>query len=155
MDNSYGGWSLEAALDDSLCMRSSHDIDRDMIEDLTALGVVDLDTSIMPDMLGLRAFDSREPVVRLLPGDFRNTIRVLVPDATADIILEGLANTLDFHAKMVFPRYITSLRRRWPSSVFVNMHNDRLIWRPCAVTVSSSMSSVVVGPGLAHTVAYM
>ena len=71
----------------------------------------------MPDVFGLRAFDSREPVVRLLPGEFQNTIRVLMPDATAeprgfhDIILEDLANTPNFCA-----------RRRWPSSVFANMH---------------------------------
>ena len=44
--------------------------------------MVDLDTSIMLDVFGLRAFDSREPVGRMLPGDFANTIHVLVPDAT-------------------------------------------------------------------------
>ena len=49
--------------------------------------MVDLDTStIMPDVFGLRAFDSLEPVVRMLPGDFANTICVLVLDATVVLI---------------------------------------------------------------------
>ena len=57
-------------------MWPSHDINWDTIVDLTTLGVVDLDTLFMPDVFGLREFDSREPVVWLLPGDFRNTISV-------------------------------------------------------------------------------
>ena len=37
----------------------------------------------MPAVFGLHAFDRREPVVRVLPGDFSNTVLVLVSDATA------------------------------------------------------------------------
>ena len=39
--------------------------DQDTLVDLSTLGVVDLDTSIMPDVFGLRGFDSWEPVVRV------------------------------------------------------------------------------------------
>ena len=73
MDNSYGGWPMKGAFDDTYCMRSSNDTYRDSVVDLTTLGVVDLDTSIVPDVFGLQAFDSWEPVVRVLPGDFPNT----------------------------------------------------------------------------------
>ena len=47
--------------------------------DLTTLGVVILDTTIVPDVFGLHAFDDRAPVVRVLPGEFSNTVWVLVP----------------------------------------------------------------------------
>ena len=50
---------------------------------LQTLGVVDLDTSIMPNVFGLRPLDRSEPVVQVLPGDFSNTIRMLVPDVAA------------------------------------------------------------------------
>ena len=92
------------------------------------LGVVDLDTSIMPDVFGLRAFDHREPVVRMLLGEFENMVQVLVPDATAtpvgfhDVLLENLSNTPDYRARIALPRDITSLRRRWPSFLFLDMH---------------------------------
>ena len=56
---------------------------------MSSLGVVDLDTSIVPDIFGLRAFDSREPISRMLPGQFSNELRVLVPDAAA--------TPVDFH----------------------------------------------------------
>ena len=105
MDDSYGGWPLKAALSDSHCMQPSNDTYQDMVVDLTTLGVVDLNTSIMPDVFGLRAFDSREPVARILPGDFANTICMLVPDATAapigfhDVMLENLANSPDYRGQ--------------------------------------------------------
>ena len=50
---------------------------------------------------------------------------VMEPRGFHDIILEDLANTPDFRAKMVFPRDITSLRRWWLSSVFANMHKQQ------------------------------
>ena len=109
-------------MDDYHCMRPSNDTDNDTIVDFTTLGVVDLDTSIMPDVFGLQAFDSQEP------GDLVNTIRVLVLDATAspiglhDVMLENLANSPDYHARMISPRDITSLRRWWLSSLFADMH---------------------------------
>ena len=63
MDCAYGGWPMKAAFDDTFYMRPSNNINQDTLVDLTTLGVVELDTPIMPDVFGLRAFDSREPVV--------------------------------------------------------------------------------------------
>ena len=64
----------------------------------------------------------------MLPGNFSNTVRVLVPDATAtpvgfhDIMIENLSNTPDRHARLLSARDISSLRRRWQSSLFMDMH---------------------------------
>ena len=97
---------------------NDYDLKVDMIVDLSSLGVVDLDTSIVPDVFGLRAFDAQEPVVRALQGDFRNWVRVLVPDAAAtdfhDIVLEDLSGTLDSQARRIVCSDVTSLRKRWP-----------------------------------------
>ena len=92
------------------CMQSSNDMQVDATVVLVTLGVVDLDTSIVPEVSGLRDFDRREPVVRVLLGDFSNTVRVLVSDSTAtpvvfhDVMIENLS--------LVSTRDITSLRRR-------------------------------------------
>ena len=62
---------------------------------LSSLGVIELDTFI-PDVFGLQAFDSREPVTQMLPGQFGNLVRVLVLDNEATpvafhyVILEDL-----------------------------------------------------------------
>ena len=128
MDCSYGGCPLKAAFDDTFCMRPSHDINQDTVVDLSTLGVVDMDASLMLDVFGLLAFDSQEPVVWVLPGEFGNSIRVLVPDATAmttgfhDVLLENLANTPDHRARSISPADITSLKRWWPSTLFMDMH---------------------------------
>ena len=95
-------------------MRSSNDLNQDKLVDLSTLGVVDLDTSITPDVFGLRAF--------------LNLVCVLVPDATAgpmgfhDIILEDLTGTPDYRARRIVPSDVIALRRRWPPSLFVAMH---------------------------------
>ena len=100
-------WLILFASDDNYCMRPSNDVDRDSKVDLATLGVVTLDTMIVPDVFGLHAFDNREPVVRVLPGEFSNTVRVYVPDAAAapvelhDVLVENLSNTPDYHVKLV------------------------------------------------------
>ena len=107
-------------MDDYRRMRPSNYLNQDEMVDLTTLGVVDLDTSLLPDVFGLRTFDYQEPVARVLPGDFRNSVRVLVSDATAapmgfhDIIIEDLSGTPDFHARRIMPSDVSSLRRLWP-----------------------------------------
>ena len=65
---------------------------------LESSGVVKLDTSVVPDVLGLKAlYDDAEPV-RVLPCRAENVVRVLVPDARPeprgfhDISLEDLTN---------------------------------------------------------------
>ena len=157
MDNLYEGRLKQAAFNDtcmrssndSYCMRSSNDKQVDSKVELDTLGVVDMDTSIIPDVFGLRAFDRREPMVWVLPGDFSNTVRVLVPDATAtpvgfhDVMIENLSNTPDYRSRLVSARDITSLRRR--------CIGVRLRWRRCVVPVNGSMivNLVEVEPVLA------
>ena len=125
MDISYGDGPLSVAADTYRCMQPSNDLNQARIVDFTTLGVVNLDTSMMPDVFGLRAFDSREPVVRVLSGDFQNLVRVLVPEETAvpmgfhDIIIEDLSGTPDYSARWIVHGDVSSLRRRWPSTVFV------------------------------------
>ena len=66
-----------------ICMQTSNDNDLSEPMGLSSLGVADLDTSIVPDVFGLQAFDPREPISWMLPGQFQNTLWVLVPDAAA------------------------------------------------------------------------
>ena len=92
-------WNSRAA-DDQYCMRTSWDpsVD-DKCVDLTSPVVVVLDTTVVPDVMGLCTFDVQAPVVRVLPGDFGNTVRVLVPDDRSeprgfhDLLIENLSGT--------------------------------------------------------------
>ena len=43
-----------------------------------SLGVMDLDWSISPDVLGLRAFDAEQPVTRMLPGSSPCELRLML-----------------------------------------------------------------------------
>ena len=79
-------------------MNPSNDVSRDSNVDLTSPGAVTLDTTVVPDVFGLHTFDNRAPVVQVLPGDYSNMVRVLVPDGNAklefhDILVENLSNT--------------------------------------------------------------
>ena len=55
-----------------------------------------LDTSYVPDVLGLRTRDAE--LVRVLPGRAQDSIRVLIPDANVgasglhDVIIEDMAD---------------------------------------------------------------
>ena len=48
-------------------MRKSNDISDTEPTYLDSLGVMDLDTSLNPDAFGLRAFDGKMPITRMLP----------------------------------------------------------------------------------------
>ena len=50
---------------------------------LDSPGVVQLDTSVVPDVLGLRARYQNAKPTRVLPGRAQNSVCVLVPDARA------------------------------------------------------------------------
>ena len=71
-------------------MRESND------PNLCSLGVVDLDLTVCPDVFGLRAFDERMPVTRMLPGSSPCELRLLIPDTNIgqdgfhDVELEDL-----------------------------------------------------------------
>ena len=47
---------------------------------LSSPEVVELDISVVPDVLGLRTCDSNAEVVRVLPGRARYSVCVLIPD---------------------------------------------------------------------------
>ena len=49
-------------------MLCSHDAKGSLQMDMLSLGVMDLDLSISPDAFGLRAFDHKKPLTRMLPG---------------------------------------------------------------------------------------
>ena len=61
-------------------MRVSHDEDRSDPKVLCSLGVVDLDLSLSPDAFGLRDFDSKKPLTRMLPGSNLCELRLMLPD---------------------------------------------------------------------------
>ena len=82
----------------------------------------------MPDVFGLRAFDSREPISRMLPGQFTNELCVLIPDVGAtlvdfyDIIMSDMRASPAWPTCRIMPSDVTSLRRRWPNILFATMH---------------------------------
>ena len=63
---------------------------------LCSLGVVDLDLTVCPDVFGLRAFDEKMPITRMLPGSSPCDLKLLIPDAMIgqdgfhDVVIENL-----------------------------------------------------------------
>ena len=91
---------------------------RRVIRELESLGVVKLDTSVVPDVLGLRAlYDDAEPI-RVLPSRAQNSVRVLVPDARAmprgfhDVTLLDMTKMT---GRAVSAAGSCDLRRQWPN----------------------------------------
>ena len=68
-------------------MRVYNDVDHLDPKCLSSSGVVDLDLSITPDVFGLQAFDVAKPHTHMLPGQFPNEPRLMIPDL--DIAPEG------------------------------------------------------------------
>ena len=101
-------------------MRMSNDRDGSEATNLCSLGVVDLDLSVSPDVFGLRAFDGRLPIARMLPCK----LRLLLPDSTIGkegfhhAVVENLTASSTWRSRHVFPSDVTALRRRWPRTVF-------------------------------------
>ena len=81
--------------------------------------MLDLDLTVCPDVFGLRAFDEKMPITRMLPGSSPCDLRLLIPDAGVrqdgfhDVIIENLLGS-----KHVTPADVIGLRRRWPKAVF-------------------------------------
>ena len=57
---------------------------------LDSPGVVVLDTTCVPDVLGLRTRDADAETVQVLPGRVRASVRVLIPDA--NVVDRGFHN---------------------------------------------------------------
>ena len=74
---------------------------------LGSLGVLDLDLTVFPDVFGLRAFDEKMPITRMLPGSSPCDLRLLIPDAgigqdgVHDVIIENLLGTSTWRSKYV------------------------------------------------------
>ena len=108
----------------NLCqMRKSNDPSESEPTYLGSLGVMDLDLTVCPDVFGLRAFDEKMPITRMLPGSSPCDLRLLIPDAGIgqdgfhDVIIENLLGTLTWRSKHVSPADVIGLRRRWPKAV--------------------------------------
>ena len=127
MDTSGYNSPIRAYMDNRHNMRVSHDEDRSDPKDLYSLGVVDLDLSLSPDAFGLRAFDSKWPLTRMLPGSSLCELRLMLPDSSIatdgfhDIVVENLAASPTWRSQHISPADVTSLRRRWPKAVFRTM----------------------------------
>ena len=62
-------------------MLSSHDANGSIPMDMCFLGVVDLNLFLSPDAFGLRAFDHKQPLTRMLPGSNPCELRLMLPDS--------------------------------------------------------------------------
>ena len=62
-----------------------------------------------PDVFGLRAFDEKMPITRMLPGSSPCDLRLLIPDAGIgqdgfhDVVIENLLGTSTWRSKYVSP----------------------------------------------------
>ena len=92
--------------------------------DLESPGVVKLDTSVVPDVLGLKAFYDDAELVWLLPGRAQNSVQVLILDAIAepqgfhDVTLQDMTNMT---GPAVSTAEMCDLRRLWPQSLLSEM----------------------------------
>ena len=108
-------------------MRISHDDDRSNPKDMCSLGLVDLDLSLSLDASGLRAFDHKKPLTRMLPGSSPCELRLMLPDSRLgtdgfhDVLIDNLAGSPYWRSGHISPADVTALRRRWPKAVFNTM----------------------------------
>ena len=112
------GLAIGAYREQAKQMRRSDDASGSLPEEHGLLGVMDLDLSISPDVFSLRAFDTDNPIPRVLPGSCE--LRLMLPDAGLgidgfhDIVIENLTATPSWRPSHISPADITALRRRWP-----------------------------------------
>ena len=116
-----GSWPLDDHSGVSfICeLQTSRNVPKSYV-DLDSPGVVKLDASVVPDILGLRAFYDDAKPVWVLPGRAQNSVRVLVPDARAkpqgfhDVTLQDMTNV---RGPAVSTSEMCDLRRLWPQSL--------------------------------------
>ena len=105
-------------------MRESNDPSGSEVTNLCSLGMVDLDLSLCPDVFGLKAFDEKMPITRMLPGSSPCELRLLLPDTNMgkdgfhDAVVENLIGSSTWRSRHVSPSDIIALRQRWPRAVF-------------------------------------
>ena len=90
-------------------MRESNDPNGSETTNLCSLGVVDLDLSVCPDVVGLNAFDEKMPVTRMLPGLSPCELTLLIPDTNIaqdgfhDVVVENLIESSTWRSRHVRP----------------------------------------------------
>ena len=108
-------------------MPSSHDANGSIPMHMCSLGVMDLDLSLSPDAFGLRAFDHRKPLTRMLPGSNPCELRLMLPDSRLetnefhDVLIDNQTASPSWRLGHISPADVTALRRRWPKAVFKTM----------------------------------
>ena len=76
------------------------------------------------DPFGLRVFDEKMQITRMLTGSSQCDLRLLIPDAGIgqngfhDVVIENLLGTSTWRSIYVSPADVIGLRRRWPQAVF-------------------------------------
>ena len=118
------GFAIRAHRQNLSKMRESNDPSDSEVTNLCSLGVVDLDLSLCPDVFGLKAFDEKMPIIRMLPGSSPCELRLLLPannirkDGFHDVVVENLIGSSTWRSRHVSPSDVIALRRRWPKAVF-------------------------------------
>ena len=80
-----------------------------------------MDLLLSPDAFGLRAFDSKELLTRMLPGSSPCELRLMLPDSKVgtdgfhDVLIENLSASPAWWSSHVSPADVTALRRRNPA----------------------------------------
>ena len=96
-------------------------------KDLCSLGMGHQDLSLSRDAFDLRAFDSKKTLTRMLPGSSPCELRLLLPDSKLgtdgfhDVLIDNLSASPTWWSSHLSPADVTSLRRRWPKTVFRTM----------------------------------
>ena len=96
-------------------MRASHDSDWSNPKNMCSLGVVDLDLSLSPDAFGLRAFDSKKLLTRMLPGSSLCELRLMLPDSKLgtdgfhDVLIDNLAASPSWRLSHISPEDVTAI----------------------------------------------
>ena len=107
-------------------MRPSNYVNRDSNVNLTTLGVVTLDTTIVPDVFGLHAFDNRP-----CTGSTGAAGRILEHGPgvgarcrchTGGISRRSVGRPIKHTRLSCQAGNLYSLKRCWPSSLFADMH---------------------------------
>ena len=85
--------------------------------------MVDLDLSLCPDVFGLKAFDEKMLITRMLLGSSPCELRLLLPDNNIrkdgfhDVVVENLIGSSTWRSRHVSPSDVIALRRRWPRAM--------------------------------------
>ena len=114
---------------------------------LSSPEVVELDISVVPDVLGLRTCDSNAEVFRVLPGRARYSVCVLIPDdrvASPGFHDVTLVHQTSESGHIVSMDDMCDLRRQWPSILLLGMSKFRSkqagLCKACGTNIQHDMA---------------